>query len=130
MTEPQLCPRCGETMITRRQCVEDDLWEIVTVCHVCNSIHEWYRVSAAVTGKGLQLTTSRFEASELLEKSEEYKTGWHDLMAWLAEWYELDLPFDDWGDVAKMKEALRGWMRKQGLMPSESRMVGSPLIDG
>lgn len=36
------CPKCGEPMITRRECVEDDLWEIVTRCLDCGIITEWY----------------------------------------------------------------------------------------
>lgn len=31
------CPKCGESMITRRECIED-LWEIMTRCLACKYV--------------------------------------------------------------------------------------------
>lgn len=38
MTNAKPCPKCGHAMITRRECVEDDLWEIVTRCLACGHV--------------------------------------------------------------------------------------------
>ena len=32
------CPVCGNPMVTRRECVEDDLWEILTRCLTCGFV--------------------------------------------------------------------------------------------